>query len=94
MKCTIVATALLASLGLCSLAVPSQALPIAPAGMASGADTKLIQVRSSHRHMRRHRMRQGSASRGQCRDAVARREGPAIRPDDRRSTPLTIQDHH
>lgn len=67
MKCTIVATTLLASLGLCSLAVPSQALPVAPAGMASGADTNLIQVRSSRRHMRRHRMRQGSASRGNAR---------------------------
>ncbi len=64
MKRTIVATALLAGLGFCSLAVPSQAMPAAPAGMTGGVDTNLVQVRMSRRHMRRHRMRQGSASRG------------------------------
>ncbi len=64
MKITIVATALLAGLGFCSLAVPSQAMPAAPAGLTSGMDANLVQVRSSRRHMRRYRMRQGSASRG------------------------------
>ncbi|BAQ46738.1 hypothetical protein [Methylobacterium aquaticum] len=64
MKHTIVATALLAGLGLCTLVVPSQAMPVAASGMASGADSNLVQVRMSHRQMRRSRMRQGSASRG------------------------------
>ncbi|WP_298957164.1 hypothetical protein [uncultured Methylobacterium sp.] len=64
MKHTIFAASLIAGLGFCSLAVPSQAMPVASTSVASGGDSNLVQVRSSRRHMRRYRMRQGSASRG------------------------------
>lgn len=60
MKHAILASALLAGLGLCASSLPSSALPMNAAGVSSPANADLIQVRMH----RRHRMRQGSASRG------------------------------
>lgn len=60
MKHTILASALLAGLGLAASTLPSSALPVSAAGVAPSAGSDLVQVRMH----RRHRMRQGSASRG------------------------------
>ncbi|TXN00671.1 MULTISPECIES: hypothetical protein [unclassified Methylobacterium] len=60
MKHTILASALLAGLGLGASTMPSSALPMAMTGVAPAANADLVQVRMH----RRHRMRQGSASRG------------------------------
>ncbi len=68
-------------------------MPVAASGMASGADSNLVQVRMSHRQMRRSRMRQGSASRGNAAMPSRARARTAIRPDDGRSAPLNAQGH-
>ncbi|QEE41791.1 MULTISPECIES: hypothetical protein [unclassified Methylobacterium] len=60
MKHTILASALLAGLGLGASTMPSAALPMTMTGVAPAANADLVQVRMH----RRHRMRQGSASRG------------------------------
>ncbi|MHC2104243.1 hypothetical protein [Methylobacterium sp. CM6246] len=60
MKHTILASALLAGLGLGASTMPSTALPMTMTGVAPAANADLVQVRMH----RRHRMRQGSASRG------------------------------
>ena len=60
MKHTILASALLAGLGLGASTLPSAALPMTASGVTAPANADLIQVRMH----RRHRMRQGSASRG------------------------------
>ena len=60
MKHTILAAALLAGLGLGASTLPSAALPIIASGVTAPANADLLQVRMH----RRHRMRQGSASRG------------------------------
>jgi hypothetical protein len=60
MKHTILASALLAGLGLAASALPSVALPMNASGLTTPANADLVQVRMH----RRHRMRQGSASRG------------------------------
>ena len=71
MKHTILATALLAGLGLSASTLPSAAMPMNATGVTASDGSDLVQVRMSHREMRRHRMmhrghrmRQGSASRG------------------------------
>lgn len=64
MKHTILASALLAGLGLGASTLPSAALSMNASGIAASDGSDLIQVRMSRRQMRRHRMRQGSASRG------------------------------
>ncbi|WP_407529612.1 hypothetical protein [Methylobacterium oryzisoli] len=63
MKHPFLASALLAGLGLGAMTLPSQALPVPTVGVTAG-NADLVQVRTSSRQMRRHRMRQGSASRG------------------------------
>lgn len=60
MKHTILASALLAGLGLGASTLPSAALPMTASGVTAPVNADLIQVRMH----RRHRMRQGSASRG------------------------------
>ena len=60
MKITILASTLLAGLGLAASTLPSAALPMNAAGVTTPANADLLQVRMH----RRHRMRQGSASRG------------------------------
>jgi hypothetical protein len=60
MKHSILASALLAGLGIGAAPVPSQALPISASGVGASHRAVIVQVRMS----RRHRMRQGSASRG------------------------------
>jgi hypothetical protein len=60
MKTTILASTLLAGLGLAASTLPSAALPMNAAGVTAPANADLVQVRMH----RRHRMRQGSASRG------------------------------
>ena len=60
MKRTILASTFLACLGLAASAVPSAALPMNAAGVTAPANADLMQVRMHSRH----RMRQGSASRG------------------------------
>lgn len=60
MKHSILASALLTGLGIGAAPVPSQALPIPSAGVGASHHADIVQVRMS----RRHRMRQGSASRG------------------------------
>lgn len=60
MKHPILASALLAGLGIGVNSLPSQALPIPPAGIGASHGVDVVEVRMS----RRHRMRQGSASRG------------------------------
>jgi hypothetical protein len=50
----------LAGIGLAALTLPSAALPMNAAGVTAPANADLVQVRMH----RRHRMRQGSASRG------------------------------
>ena len=60
MKHTILASALLAGLGLGASTLPSTALPVNATGVATSTNADLVQVRMH----RRHRMRQGSASRG------------------------------
>ncbi|MGU3329925.1 hypothetical protein ACLBXJ_12925 [Methylobacterium mesophilicum] len=60
MKHTILASALLAGLGLGASTLPSAALPVNATGVATSPNADLVQVRMH----RRHRMRQGSASRG------------------------------
>lgn len=60
MKHSIIASALLAGLGIGVAPLPAQALPIPPAGIGAPHRADIIEVRMS----RRHRMRQGSASRG------------------------------
>lgn len=70
MKHTLLASALLAGLGLGVSTLPSAALPMNVSGIAASDGSDLVQVRMSRREMRRHRMtrqhrmRQGSASRG------------------------------
>ncbi|WP_311276092.1 hypothetical protein [Methylobacterium sp. WCS2018Hpa-22] len=70
MKHTILASALLAGLGLCAFSLPSAALPMNATGVTASDGGDLVQVRMTrremrrHRMMRQHRMRQGSASRG------------------------------
>ena len=71
MKHTILASALLAGLCLCAFSLPSTALPMNVSGVTASDQSELVQVRMSRREMRRHRkmhrnhrMRQGSASRG------------------------------
>ncbi|MCJ2062750.1 hypothetical protein MKK63_08520 [Methylobacterium sp. J-088] len=60
MKHTILASALLAGLGLGTSTLPSAAMPMTASGVTAPANADLIQVRMH----RRHRMQQGSASRG------------------------------
>ncbi len=60
MKQSLLASALLAGIGLCAATLPSEALPMAPAGVQVPANADITPVRMH----RRHRMRQGSASRG------------------------------
>lgn len=60
MKRTLLASTLLAGLGLAASTLPSAAVPMNAAGVATATNPDLVQVRSH----RRHRMRQGSASRG------------------------------
>lgn len=60
MKHSILASALLAGLGIGVTSLPSQALTIPPAGIGASHRVDVVEVRMS----RRHRMRQGSASRG------------------------------
>ncbi|KOX41490.1 hypothetical protein ADL19_31495 [Streptomyces purpurogeneiscleroticus] len=60
MKHSILASALLAGLGLGASTMPSAALPMNAAGVTAPANADLVKVRMH----RRHRMRQGSASRG------------------------------
>lgn len=60
MKHTLFASALLAGLGLCATTLPSLALPMTAFGVQAPASADITQVRMH----RRHRMRQGSASRG------------------------------
>lgn len=60
MKRTILASTFLAGLGLAASTVPSAALPMNAAGVTVPANADLMQVRMHQRH----RMRQGSASRG------------------------------
>ncbi len=60
MKRTILASTFLAGLGLATSTVPSAALPMNAAGVTAPANADLMEVRMH----RRHRMRQGSASRG------------------------------
>jgi hypothetical protein len=60
MKHTLLAAALLAGLGLGASTLPSAALPMTASGVTAPANADLLQVRVH----RRHRMRQGSASRG------------------------------
>lgn len=71
MKYTILASALMAGLGLGASTLPSAALPMNATGVTASDSSDLIQVRMTRREMRRHRMmhrnhrmRQGSASRG------------------------------
>lgn len=60
MKHSIFASALLAGLGMGAAPLPSQAMPISATGIGASPRVNIIQARMS----RRHRMRQGSASRG------------------------------
>ena len=60
MKHTLFASALLAGLGLCATTLPSSALPMTAFGVQAPTNADITQVRMH----RRHRMRQGSASRG------------------------------
>jgi hypothetical protein len=60
MKHTILVSTLLAGLGLAASTLPSSALPMSAAGVTAPANADLVEVRMH----RRHRMRQGSASRG------------------------------
>lgn len=60
MKRPILASALLAGFGLGATTLPSLALPMNASGVRATANADLVQVRMH----RRHRMRQGSASRG------------------------------
>ncbi len=60
MQKTLLASALLAGLGLAASTLPSAALPVSAAGVTPAADADIMQVRTN----RRYRMRQGSASRG------------------------------
>ena len=77
MKHTLLASALLAGLGLGVSTLPSAALPMNVSGIAASDGSDLVQVRMSRREMRRHRMtrqhrmRQGSASRGKRQHALA-----------------------
>ena len=60
MKHTLLASAILTGLGLGASTLPSAALPVNATGVAASTNADLVQVRMH----RRHRMRQGSASRG------------------------------
>ncbi|NEU12111.1 hypothetical protein G3T14_08200 [Methylobacterium sp. BTF04] len=60
MRHTILASALLAGLGLGASTLPSAAFPVTASGVVPSVNADLLQVRMH----RRHRMRQGSASRG------------------------------
>lgn len=60
MKHLILASALLVGLGIGAAPVPSEALPILSAATGASQQVDIVQVRMS----RHHRMRQGSASRG------------------------------
>ncbi|TXM70724.1 hypothetical protein [Methylobacterium sp. WL120] len=62
MKHTILATALLAGLGLGASTLPSAALPMNAAGLSTTTSSDLVQVRMSRRQMRRHRRSGGNAN--------------------------------
>ncbi|SFV14417.1 MULTISPECIES: hypothetical protein [unclassified Methylobacterium] len=62
MNRSILASALLAGLGLGAATLPSQALPVPAAGVMAGSTHDLIEVRMSRRQMRRHRRSGGNAN--------------------------------
>lgn len=64
MRHVLLAATVMATLGFAASTMPSQALPVSTAEVTAGTNGDLTQVRMSRRQMRRHRMRQGSASRG------------------------------
>ncbi|TXM72769.1 MULTISPECIES: hypothetical protein [unclassified Methylobacterium] len=62
MKHTLLASALLAGLGLGASTLPSSALPVNAAGIGTSTGSDLVQVRMSRRQMRRHRSSGGNAN--------------------------------